>query len=111
MVASFIPLILQPVEVSVETIRITEKSLMGAAGDEASVLHDVDGAGVADGRKTVGDDNGGASLHELIEGLLDLLFRLSVEGGGGLVEQEDVVAERIREQEGILTDKRGMVAA
>lgn len=62
---------------------------MGAACDEASVLHHMNGAGVADGGETVGDDDGGATLHEMIEGLLDLRFGLAVECGGGLVEQED----------------------
>jgi hypothetical protein len=48
-------------------------------------LHDMDHGGVADGGEAVGDDDGGAALHEAVEGLLDVLFGFAVEGGGGFV--------------------------
>ncbi len=73
----------------VETPLITDQLLMRAAGDEAAIFHDVDFCRISNGGETVGDDDGGASLHEAVEGELDLLLRLAVEGGGGLVEQED----------------------
>ena len=57
-------------------------------GDAAVVDHD-DAVGVAHGREAVGDDEGGASVHQVGEGLLDEVLALRVEGGGGLVEDED----------------------
>ena len=62
---------------------------MGASLDEFALVEDADEIGIADGGKAVGDDEGGAVGAEAIEGLLDKLFSGVVEGGGGLVEQEE----------------------
>ena len=62
---------------------------MGAAFDDGATVHDDDFVGVADGGEAVGDDDAGAALHELVEGLLDDVFALGVEGTGGFVEDED----------------------
>ena len=50
---------------------------------------DEDLVGAADGREAVGDDEGGAALHEEVEAVLDHGFGLGVEGAGGFVEDED----------------------
>ena len=45
-------------------------------------------AGGADGGEAVGDDEGGAAPGQLVEGPLDLGLRHTVQGGGGLVQNE-----------------------
>ena len=62
---------------------------VGAALDDGAVVHNDDFVGVADGGEAVGDDDAGAPQHELVEGLLDGVLALGVEGAGGLVEDED----------------------
>lgn len=73
----------------VEAAFVADQLLVRAAGDEAAIFHDVDFRRVPNGGETVGDDDGGAALHEAVEGELDLLLGLAVEGGSGFVEQED----------------------
>ena len=60
-----------------------------ADGDDAAFFHDEDAIGIDDGGEAMGDDDGGAVVHELLGGVLDELFGLGIEGGGGLVEDED----------------------
>ena len=62
---------------------------MGAALDDSPLLDDEDLVGAADGGETVGDDEGGAALHQLRQAGLDHGFRLGVERAGGFVEDED----------------------
>ena len=54
--------------------------------DDRSQYHD--GIGVRDGGQTVGDDQRGTAFHQHFERLLNLVFTLTVEGTGGLVQQE-----------------------
>ncbi len=56
----FVLLVLQAVEVGVEIGRIGDQLGVGAAFQEPAIVQHMDGAGVADGRETVGDDNGGS---------------------------------------------------
>ena len=44
--------------------------------------------GMADGGEAVGDDDGGAPLHDALESLLNGTLRLSVEGRSGFVEDQ-----------------------
>ena len=37
----------------------------------------------------MGDDKGGPVLHQVIKGLLDLSFRLSIQSRGGLIQNQD----------------------
>ena len=53
----------------IQASRILNQLLMVSAGDDPAILHDVDDFRVADGGETVGDDDGGAALHELVEGV------------------------------------------
>ncbi len=62
---------------------------MGALFDYLSVFEDVDAVGILDGGETVGDDEGGACGHEVVERVLDELFGLGVHTGGGFIEDED----------------------
>ena len=55
----------------------------------ATVQH-ADSVGVDDGGEAVGDDDGGAVAEDVAEGVLDERLGLRVEGGGGLVEDEDL---------------------
>ena len=66
-----------------------EEFLVRAALDDAAFVQDDDLVGVLDGAEAVGDGDGGAAGHELLEGLLDAALGLGVERGGGLVEDED----------------------
>ncbi len=54
-----------------------------------SLLDDEDLVGAADGGEAVGDDEGGAALHEVVQAVLDEGFGFGVEGAGGFVEDED----------------------
>ena len=57
--------------------------------DDASILHHIDAVGVADRRKAMRDDQHGAARHQPVEGVLDEAFAFGIEGGGGLVENQD----------------------
>ncbi len=42
-----------------------------------------------DGAEAVGDDEGGAALHQVAQGILDQMFALGVQRTGGFVEDQD----------------------
>lgn len=73
----------------IEAACVDDEVVMRAVGDQVSVLHYMDFAGVADHGKAVDDDDGGAALHEAIEGDLDLLFGYAVVHGVSFVERQD----------------------
>ncbi len=62
---------------------------MGADLGDAAGFEDDDAGGAADGGEAMGDEEGGAALHEVRERGLDVGFAFGVEGAGGLVEDED----------------------
>ena len=62
---------------------------MGPLLGNAAVLDHQDAVGGPDGGEPVGDDQGGAAPAQLVEGMLDPGFRDAVQGGGGLVQNED----------------------
>ncbi len=78
-------MVLEAVEIAVKAVFFADEFFVISPGDEVSILHDVDHGGVADGGEAVGDDDGGAALHEAVEGLLDVLLGLAIEGRGGFV--------------------------
>ena len=80
---------LQGHEFGVATVESHELGV-GAALDNAAVVEDGDAVGTDDGGEAVGDDHGGASTEEVVEGGLKEALALGVEGGGGLVEDEEV---------------------
>ena len=69
----------------------------------ALMEHD-DLVGMANGRKPVGNGDGGALLHEAFQCVLHESFRLRVEGGSGFVEDEDVRVFRSEKPDGPYKD-------
>ena len=62
---------------------------MGALLDDAPVVEDDDLVGITDGGEAVGDDKGGAPLHDGVHASLYHLLGTGVDTGGCLVENED----------------------
>ena len=58
--------------------------------DDASVVNDDDLVGIHDGGESVCDNDGGASFLERPEGTQDFLFSAGVEGGGCLIEEDNL---------------------
>ena len=62
---------------------------MGAKLDDAPGVEYRDPVGRADRGKSMGDDKGGAALHEALERDLHQALALAVEGAGGFIENKD----------------------
>src|SRR5262245_27241560 len=62
---------------------------VGALLGDAAVFQDDDEVGFLNGGKAVGDADGGAALHEVVEGALDGALGFGVQRAGGFVEDED----------------------
>ena len=67
---------------------LLHKRIVVALLDDVAVLHYQNDVGLPNGGQTVGHDEGGAPLHQLGKGLLDLLLSAGVDGGGGLVQNQ-----------------------
>ena len=63
---------------------------MRAALYDASFVEHANLVGVLDGGEAVGDGDGGARLHQALEGFLHEAFALGVECRSGFVKNEDV---------------------
>src|SRR6516164_6173321 len=72
-----------------ETAAFGHEFIESSAFDHPSVVEHQDSRRVSNGRKPVGDDKGGASLHHFIERRVDLGFGDRVERAGGLIEDQD----------------------
>src|SRR6266849_4767432 len=55
-------------------------------------MEDGDAVGIADGGHAVGDEDGGASVHDLPQMVEDFVFRVGIDAGKGVVEDEDAGA-------------------
>src|SRR3954465_14942579 len=64
---------LQGREAGVEAV-LGDESVVAAGGDEAAVVHHHDAVRRLDGRQPVGDDQGSAVLHQLLQGPLHRLL-------------------------------------
>jgi hypothetical protein len=53
------------------------------------MVEDEDAVGVAEGGEAVGDGDGGAPACGDTESFLDGLFGFGIDGGGGLIQDED----------------------
>jgi len=69
--------VLAVVEIAVAAVEVVE-GLVSSSLDDVALLDDQDLVGAADGGEAVGDDEGGASLHEVAEAALDEGFGLGV---------------------------------
>jgi len=59
---------------------------MRAHRHQLALVHYRNAVGILHRGQTMRDDQRGAPLHELRQGLLDQVFALSVEGAGGFVQ-------------------------
>src|SRR5208337_2135802 len=80
--------VLPGVQLEVAALRGVQR-LVGAALQDAAILHDQDLLGAANGGKTVRDNECGAAAHQVAQTLLDERLRFGVEAGGGFVENQD----------------------
>ena len=79
---------LKAVELVVHSL-LLEQFGVGSLLDDLSAAYHGNGVRVVDGGETVSDDNARPSLPCLVQGLLDYLLALSVQGRGGLVQEQD----------------------
>lgn len=80
-----------PAEVGVETSihSVDGEELLGCSlFDDPPFLHHADQVRFAHGGQPVCDEDRGASPHEDLQRLADLLFGFTVESGGGLIEKK-----------------------
>ena len=61
---------------------------MVATLNDTTVVHHHDPIGIADGTETVGNDEGGATLHEGVHAMMYELFGAGIYTTGGLVENQ-----------------------
>lgn len=73
---------------------------MRALLDHPSAVENEDAIGVPDCAEPVGDGNGGSTFGRLVERRLHELFRGRVEGGRGLVQQQDLWVAEQRSSDG-----------
>ena len=69
--------------VAVQQLLVAALLLDALLGEHQNLL------GVADGGQPVGNDQGGTVFGQPLQALLDQPFALVVQGGGGLVKDED----------------------
>lgn len=76
---------------------------MGAVGKNAALVQDVNDVGLNNGAEAVGDDEAGAVSAKSGEGGLDEILRFHIDGGGGLIEEQDgsVFEESTRKSEAL----------
>ena len=69
---------------------ILHKLIVSPLLDDIPILSHEDHVAVPNRRNSVGDRDGGGLLADLVQGVLNNLLRLRVEGGGGLIEHVDL---------------------
>jgi hypothetical protein len=68
---------------------LTQQLGVRAFLDDAALVHDQDAAGLLDRGQAMGDDEGRAPAHDALERRLHEALAFSVEGAGGLIEQQN----------------------
>ncbi len=81
-------LILHRIQALVEAVH-GDQLRVSAHFADGLVLQHHDLVGVADGGEAVGDDDGGAALHQAFQGLLDEQLGLGIDRGGGFIQDQD----------------------
>ena len=66
-----------------------EEFSVGAVGKNAALVHDVNDIGLNDGAEAVGDDQAGAVGAQSGESSLNEMLRFYIDGGSGLIEEQD----------------------
>ena len=77
-----------------------QQLLVGANLHELAVFDDQDAVGHADGAEAVADEDGGFAQGQLLEALEDFVLGAGIEGGGGLVEDEELGVAHVSAAEG-----------
>ena len=62
---------------------------MGAVGEDAALVEDVDDVGLDDGAEAVGDDDGGAVGTKFRQRGLNEMLGFHIDSGGGFIEEQD----------------------
>lgn len=73
----------------VQALLFLDQGVVGAGLHDAPHVHDDDPVGMAHGGQTVGNDEHGAALADVLHVALDDGLRLVVERAGGFVQDED----------------------
>ena len=66
-----------------------DEGVVGAALGDAGLVEDQDEIGPAQGGEAMGHHEGGAAFHGDFHGGHDFVFGFRVDGGGGVVKDED----------------------
>lgn len=74
----------------VRTVDLRHELFVRTLLDDLALAEENDVVGLLDGSETMGDDDGCASLACAVESGLHDLFATDIDGGGGLVEDEDL---------------------
>lgn len=67
---------------------LSDKFVMIAPLDDASLLQDHDTVTVFNSRESVSDDKGGSALHQLIHAVLYNLLSTGIDGAGSLIQDQ-----------------------
>ena len=78
------------IEVGVEAA-LGEELIVAALLHNVAVPHDENQIRVLNGGEAVGDDEAGAAFHQIGHGLLDEVLGAGIHGGGGLVQNQNLV--------------------
>ena len=65
-----------------------DELVVGTALDDPALFQDHDTVGIADRGKTMGNNEGGSALHELVHTILYNALCSGIDGAGGLVEDQ-----------------------
>ncbi len=68
---------------------------MGALLDNVAFVHHQDQISVADGGQTVGDNERGATLHQVVHGLLNQHFGAGIDRAGCFIKDQNLGCDRI----------------
>src|SRR6185437_12181841 len=111
-VAEFLVSVLKLVETPVDAA-MGEELLVAAHFAKLAAVHDEDGVGALNGGEAVSDNDRGSACDHAFEGGADAEFGVGIDGGSGLIEDEDarVVGEGAGEVDELLLSGGEGIAA